>query len=752
MGTFGSTEVGVRGGYFTENRNNGTPAQINATISRWGAATAHGLVGGGAWEAAADLSRGNYRQTFSAILGADRSGERLTSLQWVQPGGQGFSADWIREAGQFTGMVSGSARSSRATLDEQAFSFAGVLGPLNRTRARQNSFGVTFQGRFELSPSVTIDGGLRVEHSNTDNLGIADDDHGQNFVAPRIGASFRFTPDQTLRVTWLTGFRVPTINELYRSFRVGNTLTQANANLGPEKSWGPEVAYTVRQGRWSARAIFYATRLDGAIYNRTLTSTPALITRVRTNGDVRAIGSELELEARVTRIFSLTTSWALNNSTMTSGELDGKQVPQVPHVQGAIGLRADAGRFAGAFDFRVIGQQFDDDRNDFLLQHGSLADARGAWRVAKGVEVFGAIENAFNEDLDTGRTPIRTVGQPRIGRVGLEFQVLARKGVVPFASFLRRYLGNPPASPTAASRARVRVWGRGIFRRLRLALQRPPVRDDLRPIAVNLQPGQRVVDRMAVQESALRPEWHAHVEQSRLQRENLVQVLDIASGHLQHAQLHTPLQGIGREPLLPPRQTERHQQRADDDGVGHAVGRRGETGAVAIEPRHRLPERARRPIELRRDGVQQLGLFQLTEALLRRARAQNLEILLEQAWWRAAGDLVAVRLDRLDDRRIDVEIEPRREDDRAQHAHRVLEEPDLGIADRTNHSTPKILETVDIVDDRISADVVEERVDREITPEGIFLRRAERVVAVDHAIVGASPGQVGAFRQRLLGA
>ena len=74
MGTLGSTEVGVRGGYFTENRNNGTPAQINATISRWGAATAHGLVGGGAWEAAADLSRGNYRQTFSAILGADRIG------------------------------------------------------------------------------------------------------------------------------------------------------------------------------------------------------------------------------------------------------------------------------------------------------------------------------------------------------------------------------------------------------------------------------------------------------------------------------------------------------------------------------------------------------------------------------------------------------------------------------------------------------------------------------------------------------
>ena len=113
---------------------------------------------------------------------------------------------------------------------------AGVLGPLASTRARQNSFGVTFQGRYEFSPNVTLDGGLRVEHSTSDNLGVEGDDQGHDFVAPRIGVSFRVTPDQTLRVSWLTGFRVPTINELYRSFRVGNTLTLANTDLGPEKA------------------------------------------------------------------------------------------------------------------------------------------------------------------------------------------------------------------------------------------------------------------------------------------------------------------------------------------------------------------------------------------------------------------------------------------------------------------------------------------------------------------------------------
>ena len=70
---------------------------------------------------------------------------------------------------------------------------------------------------------------------------------------------------------------------------------------------------------------------------------------------------------------------------MTSGELDGKQVPQVPHVQGAIGLRADGGRFAGSFDFRLIGQQYDDDRNDFLLNADPWLDARAAWRLSKGI-------------------------------------------------------------------------------------------------------------------------------------------------------------------------------------------------------------------------------------------------------------------------------------------------------------------------------------------------------------------------------
>ena len=92
--------------------------------------------------------------------------------------------------------------------------------------------------------------------------------------------------------------------------------------------------------------------------------------RERANGDARAIGSELELEWRASRMLALTTAWAINDSKFTSGELDGKRTPQVPRVGGSVGVRANAGAFTGALNVRVIGAQFDDDINTFHLAQG----------------------------------------------------------------------------------------------------------------------------------------------------------------------------------------------------------------------------------------------------------------------------------------------------------------------------------------------------------------------------------------------
>ena len=72
-------------------------------------------------------------------------------------------------------------------------------------------------------------------------------------------------------------------------------------------------------------------------------------------------------------------------------------------------------------DWRFIGSQFDDDRNEFELDPSTMLNARVGWRVRRKLEVFAAIENVFDEEQDVGRTPIRTIGLPRTSRVGMRF-------------------------------------------------------------------------------------------------------------------------------------------------------------------------------------------------------------------------------------------------------------------------------------------------------------------------------------------
>jgi outer membrane receptor protein involved in Fe transport len=175
----------------------------------------------------------------------------------------------------------------------------------------------------------------------------------------------------------------------------------------------------MQRERWTGRAIFYATRLNGAIYNRTISSSPTAIVRERANGDARAVGTELEIEWRALPTLAFTTSWAVNDSKFTSGELDGKRTPQVPRVGGSVGVRGNAGALSAALNIRVIGAQFDDDRNDFDLKAGSLVDARAGWRWTRRLDLFGAIENVLDREIDTGKTPIRTVGAPRMARAGI---------------------------------------------------------------------------------------------------------------------------------------------------------------------------------------------------------------------------------------------------------------------------------------------------------------------------------------------
>jgi outer membrane receptor protein involved in Fe transport len=412
-----ATRLEMRGAYFDEDRGNGTPFQTNDTVIRQYSVQASGEGLGGSWLARGFGSSQDYDQTFSAVS-FDRTFERPTNLQHVDTGSAGAAFEWQRNGERHAWLLNGNYR----IVDADLFEGPPLTGPVLLAPARQQLGAVVAQTSFTPADKWTIGAGARGEVWQSK---LRDGSTSQTLVGlfPRASVGWRANDTLSLLGAITDAYRTPTINELFRPFAAGNTITQANPALVPEEAFGIEGSALVRHGRAVGRVTAFWTRLTDAIVNVTLESSPTLILRQRQNaGEIRAAGVELEGDVRVGRHFALAGSAAFIDSTFVEGAgLEGLRVPQVPRWQASAGMIGTWRYTSASMDWRFIGQQFDDDRNQFSLDPSNMVNARIGWRPRMNIEIFAALENAFDEEQDVGRTPIRTIGLPRTVRAGIRW-------------------------------------------------------------------------------------------------------------------------------------------------------------------------------------------------------------------------------------------------------------------------------------------------------------------------------------------
>jgi len=239
--------------------------------------------------------------------------------------------------------------------------------------------------------------------------------------------SVAWRPNGTLAVHGMVyqAHRTPTLNELYRGFRAGNAVTNANPLLMPEHFVGVEGGLTLSRRASSLRVTGFRTRLSDAVTNVTVSSTPALTVRQRQNTDtVRASGLEIEAEFRPHPTLTVTGLAVLTASRFVTAPaqpaLAGNLIPQVPRYQfGASLAWVDPRWMTLNADLRMSGAQFEDDLNTLELRRFFVVSLSATREVVRRLQVFGAVENLFDAEYDTGRTPTRTIGWPRSIRAGI---------------------------------------------------------------------------------------------------------------------------------------------------------------------------------------------------------------------------------------------------------------------------------------------------------------------------------------------
>ncbi|HYG81106.1 MAG TPA: TonB-dependent receptor, partial [Pyrinomonadaceae bacterium] len=295
---------------FGEARSNGTPFQRNRTHIRqlvagfdWLSARA------GAFTARAYGGTQVFDQNFSAVNDA-RTLETPTRVQRVPAQSIGASLQWSRAAfaGRQTLIAGLEAREVRGASDELAF-VGGRPTSIIGAGGRERSAGIYFEDIIRATPELFVTVGARLDRwRNYDALNATRPfstnvavvahfpDRAETAFSPHLSLLYRPAENFSLYASISRAFRQPTLNELYRSFRVGDVLTLANENLRAERLTGGEAgaSFSAFGQKLNVRGAFFWAEMTRPVANVTLSVTPALITRQRQNlGRTRSRGLEL---------------------------------------------------------------------------------------------------------------------------------------------------------------------------------------------------------------------------------------------------------------------------------------------------------------------------------------------------------------------------------------------------------------------------------------------------------------------------
>ncbi|HEX7334375.1 MAG TPA: TonB-dependent receptor [Pyrinomonadaceae bacterium] len=426
---------------FGESRRNGTPVQLNDTrITSLDLGTDWSDERAGDFSVRLYGSSENFNQNFSAVA-VDRDSESLTNRQRNPSQQAGFAFQWRRGFGYHQSISAGvEGRDVRGHSAETTFNNGRVTAFVD-AGGRQRSFGVfaadAVRGRsWLLSFGARFDRWLnsRGFSNRIPVVGVpalnAFADRSETAFSPRVSLLKHFDRGLSFSASAYRAFRAPTLNELYRNFRVGNVVTNANAALRAERLTGGEAGVGLQKfrERLFVRGNFFWSEIDDSIANVTLTTTPALITRQRQNlGAIRARGIELAATGKFARHWELTAEYLLTASTVLSfpanRSLEGLLVPQVPRHQFNFQVTYSNAEWLVGAQGRFVGQQFDDDQNTLPLQRFFTLDAQISRAVSERVRLFVAFQNLTGTRYQISSTPVFTVGPPVLFRFGARFSV-----------------------------------------------------------------------------------------------------------------------------------------------------------------------------------------------------------------------------------------------------------------------------------------------------------------------------------------
>ncbi|GAA4037578.1 TonB-dependent receptor [Sphingomonas rosea] len=425
----GSVEAQVNASAFSDQRDRGVPFTANRGS---GVDMSLRLVGKGRtkWSALGYAQQRRFASAFSSVNAARTTSTQTLDQYAVPSRGFGFRGE-VRPLSGATEI--GLGVDGRFVRGETRERYQFVSGSPTRRReagGRSGTVGVFATGAvttraatFSASARVdrwTISDGRLFQELLSGGAPLTDtrfpDRHGWQ-GSGRVAGEVRASRALKLRTAAYRGWRLPTLNELYRPFRAGADATAPNAALRPESMTGAEIGGDLALASgWRAGVTGFVARLDDAIANVTLAQGPGTFPivgfvaaggtyRQRQNLDfIRSRGIEADVSGKIGP-FDARLSYALADARVhgsgAAAALDGKRPAQTPRHQLSTTLGwKDARERQVSLTARALSAQFEDDLNQRRLAPALTLDSYAAIPVTRRVALELRGENIFDRTVE----------------------------------------------------------------------------------------------------------------------------------------------------------------------------------------------------------------------------------------------------------------------------------------------------------------------------------------------------------------
>lgn len=445
----GGTEMQASGLVFSDARERGTAF---SGIRTKGADASLRLVGR-RWSALGYVQTRDFYNSFASVDPGRTEANRVSEQFSVPATGLGARVEARPKIGSTIELRLGG--DWRLTEGETRERYAFVAGAGTRGRVaggRSQALGAFAEAAWT-AESLTLTAGGRIDRWTISNgrlnerllatgavlTDTAFRDRSGLEPTGRAGIAWRAGAGMTVRSAAYLGWRLPTLNELYRPFRVGADATAANAELASERLRGIEAGLDWRpapRARIGFTAFF--NRLEGAIANVTLGQGPGAfpgVGFVAAGGDYRRRANLDSIEARGIEVegrysagaWTLSGGWSLVDAEVKATgpalALDGLRPAQTPRHSLSSTLAWAPGGARASVTARYSGAQFEDDLNRQILPGAFTLDAVALVPIGRRLAIEARAENAADARILAGVSGngIEERATPRTFWIGLRF-------------------------------------------------------------------------------------------------------------------------------------------------------------------------------------------------------------------------------------------------------------------------------------------------------------------------------------------